>query len=82
LRPDAGEIAEVIVESMVLFHNHNDMLNRVGGLGCRRACHADSYYAKYGAGRPYGHYRRINPPQSYASRSKILGVRLSRFGID
>jgi hypothetical protein len=67
--PDAGEIAEVIIEGVILFHNYHDMLNWIGGLGyrrARRACHARSNDTHYGAGRSYGHYRRINPPQSCA----------------
>jgi hypothetical protein len=43
LRPDAGEIAEVIIEGVILFHNYDDMLNGVGSsLTNRRACHARS----------------------------------------
>ncbi len=42
LRSDTGEITEVIIEGVILFHNYNDMLNWVGGLGYRRACHARS----------------------------------------
>ena len=81
LRPDAGEIAEVVIEGVILFHNHNDMLNRVGGLGHRCARRARSHYTQYGAGRPNGHHRRINPPQSCASRSELFGVRLYGFGV-
>jgi hypothetical protein len=86
-RPDAGEITEVIIEGVILLHNYHNMLYRVrgggggGGLLYRRTCHSRGQYAHYGAGRSYDHYRRINPPQSCASRSGLSGVRISRFRV-
>src|SRR5215472_7977717 len=52
LRPDAGEIAEVIIEGVILLHNHHDMLNRIGSLIYRRTRRTSSHYTHYGTSRP------------------------------
>jgi hypothetical protein len=65
-RPDTREIAEVIIEGMILFHNHHDMLNRIRRLLRRGLRPARRNCTHHGTDRPNGHYRRINPQQSPA----------------